>query len=298
MASSNKEKIDLYVYRDFSESLNVGIKFYTRHLKVLSKTILRYAIPPAVLGGALFGKFYSSIFSNPENVDVLFKDATELLSIGVGFILIILGALLSITITFSLFIVQQEEEEVTSEAIWDEARQHFWMIFGTSIVAGIAQTIAFMLLIIPGLYLMIPIQMVFIIRMQERLGVVDAIKKSTKLISGYWWGTLGLIFVSSLLIGIIGYIFQIPAMILMFVGVFAEQSGASSGLFGGIFVGIAMAIQIGGQLFLRTFQYVIIGIRYYSLSEQYEGHGSKSQLKNIGTNNDYRQDYGKDEGEY
>jgi hypothetical protein len=72
-------------------------------------------------------------------------------------------------------------------------------VVGASIVAGIGIVIGFILLVVPGFYLMTIWSVVIPVVVLERLGVVESLGRSRSLVSGYGWTVFGVILMTFLI---------------------------------------------------------------------------------------------------
>jgi hypothetical protein len=91
--------------------------------------------------------------------------------------------------------------------------------FGTTlwltIVLGIGLVFAFLALVIPGIWLAVAWSVAYPAMLVERLGAVEALKRSFKLVDGFWWSTAGRLIVAYILTSIfavvVAFAFLIPA---------------------------------------------------------------------------------------
>jgi hypothetical protein len=72
-------------------------------------------------------------------------------------------------------------------------------VIGASFLAGIAIAIGFVLVVVPGLYLMTIWSVVIPVLLLEHTGVTDAFGRSRALVSGYGWTVFGVILVTFLI---------------------------------------------------------------------------------------------------
>jgi len=66
-------------------------------------------------------------------------------------------------------------------------RQLFWRFLGGAILIVIMLGIGFLLLVIPGIYLSVPLALWPYVMVKERLGPIDSIKRCFALAKGFWW---------------------------------------------------------------------------------------------------------------
>jgi hypothetical protein len=92
------------------------------------------------------------------------------------------------------------------------ARPYLWSVVGASILAGIAITIGFILIIVPGLYLITIWAVIVPVIVIERSGAMASFGRSRQLVRGHGWhvfGTLVLVYIILLVVGLVlGAIFS------------------------------------------------------------------------------------------
>jgi hypothetical protein len=92
------------------------------------------------------------------------------------------------------------------------ARPYLWSVVGASILAGIAITIGFILIIVPGLYLITIWAVIVPVIVIEGSGAMASFGRSRQLVRGHGWhvfGTLVLVYIILLVVGLVlGAIFS------------------------------------------------------------------------------------------
>lgn len=73
-------------------------------------------------------------------------------------------------------------------------------VLGTSLLAMLALMGGFILLVIPGFYLMVALYPAFVLPVAERLGPRQSISRAHNLVKGSWWRTAGVLSVMGLII--------------------------------------------------------------------------------------------------
>lgn len=66
--------------------------------------------------------------------------------------------------------------------------ERFWTSFGTVFLGGIAVAIGLVLLVVPGLYLMVAFMYALPLGLERRLGVVDSLKESRRIVHATGFG--------------------------------------------------------------------------------------------------------------
>lgn len=73
-------------------------------------------------------------------------------------------------------------------------------VIGTSLLAMLALMIGFILLVVPGLYLLVALYPAFILPVAEKLGPIQSFTRARSLIKGSWWRTAGVLGVLSVVL--------------------------------------------------------------------------------------------------
>lgn len=95
--------------------------------------------------------------------------------------------------------VRDGRADLTLGATLGRAWPRVGTVVAVSIVAGIAIAIGFVLIIVPGLYLMTIWSVVVPAVVLEKLGVFDSLGRSRALVKGYGWTVFGVIVVTFLI---------------------------------------------------------------------------------------------------
>jgi hypothetical protein len=273
----NQNKIEFKKVRDFGSILNVTFDYIRMNFKLLFKSNLLIAAPFILLSGVSMGIYQSSIFT--------FSATQDLTQIGIPFLFAMLFMMLSylvITIvTYSHIILYKDSESGSFdiEDVWKMFKKYFWTILLTGFGYTIIVTFASIFLIIPGIYFAIALSIIFIVRLEEDLGFIDSVRRCTKIISGNWWFTFGLIIVIGMIQGFLGFILYIPNYIVTFFLAFAGVDSYSGNLGKILYIISSIIASIGTLLY--TISTIAIAFQYYNLVERKEAPGLLQQIENI-----------------
>jgi hypothetical protein len=273
----NQTKIEFRKVRDFGGLLNVTFDYIKKNFKVLFKSNLLISSPAIILAGVFMGLYQSSMFN--------FTDYPDLQLIGIPFLLaiffMIISYLIITVVTYSHLMIykQTEKGSFDIEDVWRMVKKNFFTILFTGIGYTIAVGLGFIFLIVPGVYLSVALSFIFIVRLEEGLSFFDAINRCTKLVSGNWWFTFGLIIVVGIIQGFIQYILYVPNYIVMFFVTFTGINSESSSLSRTLYI-ISSIISSLGYLF-SVISTIAIAFQYYNLVERKEAPGLLQQIENI-----------------
>lgn len=273
----NQSKIEFRKVRDFGGLLNVTFDYIRSNFKILFKSILLISAPAILLAGVFMGIYQSSMFSFASNMD--------LEQIGIPFLLALFFMMMSYLIvnvvTYSHIVVYKQSQDgiFDIDEVWKMVKKNFFMILFTGIGYSLAVGFGFIFLIIPGIYLSIALSLIFIVRLEEGLGFIDAIRRCTKLISGNWWFTFGLIIVVGIVQSFLGFILYMPNYIVTFFVAFTGIDSESSGFNRTLYI-ISSIISSLSVLFY-SISTIAIAFHYYNIVERKEAPGLLQQIEEI-----------------
>lgn len=129
-----------------------------------------------------------------------------------------------------------------------------------SILTGIGLVIAFLLLVLPGIWLGVAWSVAVPVLMVEGVGGPAALQRSFDLVRGRWWATFGALVLLVLLVvfagGIVGFA----------IGLLTKGSGS-------VFVWLLVSVGTGllVTLFVTPFQAAVLAVIYFDLRVRKEG---------------------------
>ncbi|HXA01817.1 MAG TPA: hypothetical protein VNW99_07515 [Cytophagaceae bacterium] len=287
-----KDKIIFNQARDFSEKLNDTFSFLRQNFKNLSTTVLFVAGPFTLIGGIFLGLYQSQVFKSGFLKQTSLSDRFQNI-FGIEYLMGILFSMISLSIV-SIVVneyIRLYNEDKTENFQWQDVlpgvKSNFLPIFLYGIGYAILVMIGMMLLIFPGVYLAIALSFLFSVKMFEGKGFFESVSRCLNLIKGNWWATFGLLFVLSIIQGLLSFIFQIPAFISGIVmgiqGLKNEASGGSD-----FFLIIATIISTTGSQLLYTVSIVGLIFQYFNLVEEKDATGLLGRIDSIGKTPDVK----------
>lgn len=292
--------------RDFGAKISASFEFVAAHWQPLSRCLIYFVLPAALLMGILLG------LAQTNTLRILSEGSTS--STGPlsrlsnqfgGFQLLgllttlISYALLSATVYgyVNVRMTLPPEQEVTPALVGEWVKRDAPRMAVSGLVVVVFIGLGFILLAIPGIYLSIALSMIWAIQSFERKGMGSAINRNISLVRGKWWSTFGLSLIVSILVALIGMVFQIPQLV-PYAGKLLGWEWANSSLL--LIAGNIVAA--AGQVMVYTLLLVALMFQYFNLVERKEGIGLRSMVDSLGSspapvahNHAYRPD---DEGEY
>jgi hypothetical protein len=299
--------------------MSVTFEFLRQNFKGLGKSILLIAGPPVLLASLLMGSFFQDVFSNAFNqmspgggsdqMLALFASPGFWMKILLMFAFVLVSSVASLA-TINNYILLYEEKKTNKievSEVWERVRDTFMMYLGTCILFTILAIAVYIGLFIPVAllgalspvlvgfavialivavaYMFVASSLIFIIRSYEKIGFMDAIFRSFKLVQGKWWSTFGIIMVLYLIAGTISYVFMIPWYVVTIIsslhnaGVDGFESTGSS--FGIVSMAL-LTLYYLAQMILYSMPAVGIAFQYFNLVERKEARGLMTQIDTFG----------------
>ena len=277
--TNNPNCIEFQQVRNFGEVLNVTFDFVRENFKPLMKGWL-YIVGPLALTNA-FISIYSIDMSSS------FSQFFSLLSL-INLILGVLTYFLTYLVTLGyLHLYLHKKLPVEFNDLRQFTKQNFWFFTGQYIVLIIITITGFVLLIIPGLYLIIVLSIAPIIRIMERRSIFASISRARQLMSGFWWQTFGLTVVLFIILLVFGGLLQAPSIVLTFLWTFNNiEAGSFSGSPADNYPLLAVVAAIGQALAVcvNIIPMVAYSLQYFNLRERKEAVSLMDKVESLGTN--------------
>lgn len=283
---SEVKKINFRIHRGFSESISATFDFVKLNYKMMWKILVR--IPGIILVISVLLLIFSSFSSYSNLMQVQQSQGQNITNMQtpnygimtLGIVLFMLASFL-FTISINEFIVlyvnKKNPEDITVVEIFKNVKKRFWSYFGGGILVGLMVISGMIILLIPGIYLAVATMYVFIIISEEGKGVGDAISRSFKVVSGYWWTSFGYIIVIGFLVMAITYIIQIPTISISTYFLISDTESTIGAIIYGITSGLSYIIYIA----ISSLTIIAISIYYYSIVEAKEQIGLKLKIEEM-----------------
>lgn len=214
-------------------------------------------------------------------------------SAGIAFLLVLLcsiaySALSLTTINSIIKSYVKNEGEINEEEVSQYIGQYFATTLGSFIVYGILVFIGFLLCVVPGVYLIVPLTLIFPIIVFQEKSFSDAFSECFKLIKQNWWITFATLLIVTILMWLIGSLFQIPIIVMSALETFTSlQEGsqtpgtanlASSWLYMTFYVLASLA-----QYILSLVSLISVALIYFNLNEFHNKTGTLEDIDRIGS---------------
>ncbi|HEX2924327.1 MAG TPA: hypothetical protein VHS28_09900 [Chloroflexota bacterium] len=200
-------------------------------------------------------------------------------------VMFVVYSLVFMAVTFAASSAYLGESRTRSEA-WHLGLRRFWASVGLSLLAFLL--VFLMAITIIGIPVAIYFGVCWTLSIQamlfQGLGPWPAMRRSRALVRGSWWRTALILFLLSVMVGVIQMAFSVPQWVL--IGVAVAISGPAAALHGGpIFVSASVLSNLIGvvsQLLILPFSVICMMLLYYDLRVRKEGFDLELRAREMG----------------
>lgn len=280
-------KIEFKKIRDFGEVINDTFVFIRENFRPLIKVFI-YLCGFFILAGiiaSIMQQFDMQTVSKQPNNPFAVKNMGDIFSwYYFAVILITMGSYTAITVSTLSFIalyIQKGKVAPVPEEVWAYFKYYYFRAFFSSIFVGLFLVFAFMLCLLPGIYVFPAMSLFFPIMILENTGFQYAFNRGFKLLKDQWLTTAGAI----LVIWVIAYacmmFASVPGLILTMIGTFLPAAKEWSK----VMVIIGTILQHISYVFMMI---SVIGVTfcYFNLVEVQESAGLMDRINQFGEDND------------
>ena len=263
--------------------------FFVTIFKILGPFI---AVTAFFLGMYLYS--FSSIFSNLKNMS---NSSSPFAMFASGNFIWISLLIISVLVTYTLLHLVatyyikayiDDASNIDFRTISKQVKTKFWSLLGFFFLAYILIIFGLMLCFFPGIYIIYVFALGVPILVFEDKGVFETIEYCFTLIKSKWWETFGVLLVIGILVGILGYIFNIPAMIYSLIKMMGaiknSNPTAISNIFSDPIYLVLTIISYAGRFLLSAISIVATVFVYFDLNEQKFQSGTIETIESLGNN--------------
>lgn len=272
--------------RELGEIINATFKFIRENYKILFKYFTSLVGPSFILLIAALSYYtYTVPSSILQTLD--FSSGDFIIGFSVlGLSLLIYYSYLYATIYHYIKSYMKHEGETDENEISVGVKNDFGRLVILFLVSAILMFAGFVLFVIPGIYLFVPLSLVAAIMIFKQTNLTDTISYAFILIKDNWWMTFITLIVAGLLVYIIGLVFQIPLIIYTIVKMMTMvQEGGSAADVASNSDWILIVLQVLASLIqyiLTSITAIVIAFVYFSLNEEKNLTGTFEQIDNLG----------------
>lgn len=311
------QESDFRQLRDFGQKFSATFEFIGAHWRGLGRALLYIVLPTALLQGLVAGLLNRQMLTNglrnAQSHGASGKLAQQLALFNsmrespYYWVSTIMGAIFVTVLVLTVYgyVLRCLRPRATNEPIgvgevWAVVRDQFLSSFLSYFGLLILIIIATLFFLLPGIYISVAFTLFYVVKVVEGTGFGATGSRCLRLTRGKWWSTFGLLFVMSLVLGLLGAVlggFLSGAVLLGSALGLYHPADSSLGLF------TVMTSVLGGLLYLLIYPPLLIALafQYFNLVERQDGVGLHNLVHQLGqtpvaaTNATYHPD---EEGEY
>jgi hypothetical protein len=190
------------------EILDVGITIYRRNFRALLTLVFVVVAPFEVLSAliqasALPDNSFLTDTSATEPVDIDRDFWLGVSGFGAAALLSFIAGLVATGACFKAIADGYLGERADWRPALAYAARRFHSILWVTILGTLIAVIGFIFLFVPGVYLYVCFAVAVPVLLTEGVKGRKALGRSRRLVRGRWWGTLGVVFLGALLVGIV-----------------------------------------------------------------------------------------------
>ena len=314
MNNTKQRRIPLYASRSIGETLSATFDFVAQNFVPLIKFLSAFLLPVS----ALMGLSYQSLFSSFAHIED-YDDETELILSAVTsyipvFVLCLIGALLTVAVTYTLMQKYQQRDNllkgITLNEIKPLLKHNLWRLLKMLLLLTLIGMVAFVALVLVAamimsiggkfeafLFLMyvailaiaLPLGLVLPMCVFEpELGLFSCVKKAVRL--GFkTWGTLFVVMlVITMLVQIVSIIVIIPFMFTTVSSMFFEIDSSqyaslayTSSAWFSVLTFASSLLFCFGLLLMSALSFVAFAFCYGRAADKVEGVSVKNAVQNF-----------------
>lgn len=284
--------------RDLGEVLSDTFGFIRMNYKSLFQVIYKVVGPVMLVMLLSYFAYNYVVFKGSADIfsaeferhmaDITSKFAVTFF-LGIMFILmvsVLFYAIFYAAINFAVQSYIENDGEINVPEVADKVKQQWMNFFSLAFIAGAMVIFGLFLCFAPGIYLFVPLSLVFSIMVFKQEGVRESITYSFKLIKNNWWMSFLILLLMIIIFYIGASVFQLPAVIYSLVKTmtFVQSSGDMSAL-SHIYDWPYLILTLIGslaQFVLYVFFIVATVFLYFSLDEKRNRTGAFQTIEKLG----------------
>ncbi len=281
--------------RDLGAIISDTFKFIRQEYKTIFRLYLKH-VGWLLLLVVAAGTYYQ--YTSLNSANSLLKDGAEAFLLntfqntGLSLLLVFLTSIaysaMSLTTINSIIKSYVDNKgEIKDEEVSLYIGRFFGQTLLSLFVVGILCFIGFLLCFLPGVYLVVPLSLIFSVIVFQEKSFSDAFSECFQLIKQNWWITFATVLVISILISLVGGIFQLPVVILSAVETFTslEEGAGTSGALGlgnnWLYLTLYIFASIA-QYILGLVTLISLALIYFNLNEIHNKTGTLEDIDSIG----------------
>lgn len=298
---NNSTYINFKKERELGEIISDTFAFIKQNYKVLFEIFIKVLWPVLLLMALAVGYYtYATLYLSEDFATVVSNTGSDVMDNVMEFysgmflasLVLILASWFYYALMYGAYqyAVQSyinNQGNINIEDVIQGVKNNWTSFLGLSFLSWLLILIGFFMCVLPGIYVSVPFSILFSIMVFNKKGVSESISYSFTLIKGNWWMTFFTFFVIALIYGLIGFIFDLPALLYTLVkGFVAGQEGTlADPTF--MFDWVYLVLSVLGS-FAKYLLYPIIVIGtifiFFDLNEKKNQTGTFETIDSLGNN--------------
>ncbi len=266
-------QIELKKERDFSDVFNAAFSFIGSEAGRLFRVIGLYAGVPVVIA-VIMSAYYardtmSSVFQVMSGANDMSQPDTLLVGLTILFGVVAQLFLAGLVPAYMAEYEEKGKDGFRADDVWQRFARNFLGVAGFGILATLIVIIGFVLFLVPGIYLSVPLSFILYVLLIEDKRGGALFSRCFQLVRNQWWKTFGILILAYLIMMIVSGIFSLPSAIVAGIEGFLVGTGQKEVVEANSLAVILTTIFSGlGQYILYPGLYVVVAFQYYNLREQ------------------------------
>lgn len=281
----NNQTIQFKKQREIGDIITDTFKFIRENYKLLLSYILKTTGPFFLILVLAVGYYTYSVAGSPfENF------SGDIGSFIISFLILGVALMLFYSALYGT-ILHYIKNYISQDGIVTEAdvvagvKKDFFKLLLLSFLSAILVIAGFIMLLIPGIYLLVPLSLAGAILVFKDYSVSESISYCFTLVKDHWWITFITLFIIGILVYIIGLVFQVPLIIYTVIKTLTavqEGSLANPELFRDwLFISLQIFSSII-QYLLSIITIIAIAFIYFNLNEHKHLTGTYETIEKLG----------------
>lgn len=203
-----------------------------------------------------------------------------------GLVMLLCYSVLQLTILTYIKQYNEYDGDVDEDELQRSVYKRLFPMLILMILVLVVVIISAFFFLIPAFYFGIVLTLAPFIFVFENKGISNSFSDSFSLISGNWWSTFGTLIVLSIVFGIIGYVFSLPAVIYSMASPFIYEPESTTDIFSILRDPAYLAlstISMIGRIIISIISLIGISLVYFDLAEKKNFTGIYKKIDDIGS---------------
>lgn len=291
----NTELIEFKRERELGEVLSDTFTFIRQNYKSLLQVIYKIMGPVFFLVLLSFVVYFVVAH---KQLDSILEDAMSGFgnavfgfsflagSLSFGLVSVLFYAVFYAALNYSVQSYIEHDGEIRVEEVKAKVWETWLSFLGMALLAGMVIFIGILCCFVPGIYLYVPMSLVFSIMVFHRMSIGESFSYSFKLIKANWWNSFLTLFVMGLIFYLSSSIFQLPATIYTLIKTMtvSRETGFEINAFSAGDIPYLLLNLIGTLAQFILYGIVIIStiFIYFSLNEKLNQTGAFEMIDQLG----------------